>query len=279
MKIKNTILITGVSSGIGFAIAEKFLNTGEWNVYGSVRKQGDAIALSYNKLFYELVFDVTDRSARQRALHTIISNAHELSVVVNNAGIARVGPLEVISGTDIRHQFEVNVFSALETVQDVLPQLHCTRQNHPKSIVRIINVTSVSSVITSPFTSLYSASKAALESLSDGLRRELLPFNIDCISVAPGPVRTAIWKKSMNISQVYKDTRYTRVLGKVERYIKNTESKGIPAEQVANTIYQAATARKPKTFQLLISKKWLVYVLSFLPSRTLDKLLWDKINQ
>ena len=126
--MKKCVLITGVSTGIGLATATYFLDKGNWHVYGSVRHQGDAKNLLDRDSFSELVFDVTDREARQVALKQIVKNGHELSIVVNNAGIAPSGPLEVMPSTDIRMQFEVNVFGVIETVQDALPQLHATRE-------------------------------------------------------------------------------------------------------------------------------------------------------
>lgn len=276
--MKSAILITGVSTGIGYATAQRFLDSGDWHVYGSVRNKGDSEALSGNTLFHELVFDVSDAEARKVAIAQISANNHALSIVVNNAGIAPSGPLEVMPRSDIRKQFEVNVFGAIETVQDSLSQLHDTRNKFPDMPVRIINVSSVSAILTSPFTSLYSASKAALESVTDGLRRELLPFNIDCVSVAPGPVKTPIWQKAMTRDHIYENTKYAFVLDKLESYIKNTESQAIPAEQVADAIYQAAIAKKPKTFQLLMTKKWLISILKRLPARTFDKLVWKSIN-
>lgn len=273
-----TVLITGVSTGIGYSTAEYFLQHGEWQVYGSVRKAADAGSLNDNKRFHELVFDVTDGDARRVAIQKITENGHDLSILVNNAGIAPSGPLECMPASDIRQQFEVNVFGALETSQDALPQLHATREKHADIPVRIINVTSVSAIITSPFTSLYSSSKSALESLTDGLRRELLPFNIDCISVAPGPVKTPIWTKALSREHIYQGTRYEFVLEKLETYVKNAEKSGIPAESVARTIYQNAIAAHPKTFELMIAKKWLIALMRKLPPRMVDKLIWKNIN-
>lgn len=274
----NTILITGVSTGIGRATAVYFLEKKNWNVYGSVRKSGDAGDLGKDPNFHELVFDVTDRPARQKELARITANGHALSILVNNAGIAPSGPLEVMPAEDIRQQFEVNVFGALETTQDALPQLHATREKEPELPVRIINVTSVSGIVTSPFTSLYSASKFALESLTDGLRRELLPFNIDCVSVAPGPVKTPIWRKALGREHLYEGTRYDFILDKLESYVSNAEKGGIPAKVVAEAIFAAAIAERPKTFKLLMAKSWPVKLLGLLPTRTVDKLIWKNIN-
>lgn len=275
--MSKTILITGVSTGIGQAAAAYFLQQ-NWTVYGSVRRVGDAGVLSEDSNFHELVFDVTDRPARQAAVQQIVDNGHSLSVLVNNAGIAPSGPLEVMPAEDIRQQFEVNVFGALETAQDCLPQLHVTRGKHPDIPVRIINITSISGVVTSPFTSLYSASKFALESLTDGLRRELLPFNIDAVSVAPGPVKTPIWQKAAGRKHIYTDNRYAFVLDKLDAYVAGAEASGISAESVGEKIYEVAVAKQPKTFNLMMAGGWKMKLIKLLPSRMLDKLVWKNIN-
>lgn len=276
--MKQAILITGASTGIGYATAAFFLEQGNWHVYGSVRKPGDAKALNDQPNFYELVFDVTDRPTRQAALEKIKERGHDLSIVVNNAGVAVSGPLEVMPAEDIRQQFEINVFGALETVQDALPQLHATREKFAHAPVRIINVTSVSGIVTSPFTALYSASKFALESLTDGLRRELLPFDIDCVSIAPGPVKTPIWNKALGRKKLYEGTRYAFILENLDSYVSNAEKTGIPARTVAESIYSAATARKPKTFKLLMAKTLPIKILRMLPTRSVDKLIWKNLR-
>lgn len=272
-----TVLISGVSTGIGRAAATYFLRRGWW-VYGSVRTAGDAGELHDEPGFTELVFDVTDPNARRAAVAQIEADGAALSILVNNAGIAVSGPLEVLPEADYRRQFEVNVFGALGLTQDCLPLLHATRERHPGRPVRIINVTSVSGVITSPFTSIYSASKFALESLTDGLRRELLPFGIDAVSVAPGPVKTPIWAKARERTEVFAGTRYAFILDKLDAYIAHTEQSAIPTSEVASSIFAAATSHRPPTFRLLTSKNWLINLVRRLPARTLDKLVWRNID-
>lgn len=273
----HTVLITGTSTGIGQAAAELFLEK-DWQVFGSVRRQGDAGALNEHEHFTELVFDVTDRPARLKEIEKIRAAGYALSILVNNAGIAPSGPLEVMPAEDIRQQFEVNVFGALETTQDCLPLLHDCRAANPDVPVRIINITSVSGIVTSPFTSLYSSSKFALESLTDGLRRELLPFNIDAVSVAPGPVKTPIWQKATKHRHLFESNRYDFVLEKLDSYITNTEQGAISARKVAETIFSVAVANKPSTFSLLVPKSWLIKLITKLPARMVDQLLWKNIN-
>ncbi|MEM9836680.1 MAG: SDR family oxidoreductase [Bacteroidota bacterium] len=273
-----TVLISGTSSGIGKAAAQKMLASG-WRVYGSVRKAGDAqdLTTAFPATFHELVFDVTDADARRAGVAMIQQNGHALHALVNNAGIAVSGPLERLPEADYRRQFEVNVFGLIGLTQDSLPLLHAAKEQGI-SPVRIVNISSVSGLLTSPFTALYSASKFAVESLTDGFRRELLPFGIDVVSVAPGPVKTPIWKKGLGQTAVYENSRYAFVLDKLPRYIANAEASAIPAARIADRIYEVLQAERPKPYHLMIPKAWLMKLLSRLPKRRFDKMVWKNLD-
>lgn len=273
-----TVLISGVSSGIGQAAAQKLLAEG-WRVYGSVRQAGDAaeLAASYPASFHELLFDVTDNDARRQGVAKIQANGHQLHALVNNAGIAVSGPLERLPEADYRKQFEVNVFGLIGLIQDCLPLLHATKESGVTP-VRIINISSVSGLLTSPFTALYSASKFAVESLTDGFRRELLPFGIDVVSIAPGPVKTPIWDKGMGQTDAYDNSRYAFVLDKLPAYIANAKASAIPAEDIAKCIYEVLEAPKPKPYHLLMPKAWLMKLLRLLPKRRFDQLVWKNLD-
>ncbi|MEL6355787.1 MAG: SDR family oxidoreductase [Bacteroidota bacterium] len=274
-----TVLISGVSCGIGRATAERLLKEGWW-VFGSVRRAGDANDLSTNfpDRFTELVFDITDTETRRKAIASIHTKGFYLRALVNNAGIAVTGPLETIAEEDYRKQFEVNVFGTLGLTQDCLPLLHAA-QEAGAGPVRIVNVSSVSGILTNPFTAIYSASKFAVESLTDGLRRELLPFGIDVISVAPGPVKTPIWQKGLEQTTAYTESRYAFILEKFPAYIENAKAMAIPAEKVATCIYEVLTDKKTKPYHLLIKNAWLIKIISRLPKRMMDRMAWKRLNQ
>ena len=273
-----TVLISGVSTGIGQATATQLLENG-WRVYGSVRKAGDAAKLEslFPDSFHQLVFDVTDTEARRSGVAVIESNGHALQALVNNAGIAVSGPLERIAEADYKKQFEVNVFGMIGLTQDCLPLLHATKESGISS-VRIVNISSVSGLLTSPFTALYSASKFAVESLTDGFRRELLPFGIDVISIAPGPVKTPIWDKAADGEEVYKNSRYEFILKKLPAYLANTKASAIPAADIATRVHEVLETEKPKPYHLIMPKAWLIKLLRYLPKRRMDKLVWKNLN-
>ncbi len=274
--LQPSILVTGVSTGIGRATAELLLERG-YHVFGSVRRESDADPLRRFPDFTPLVFDVTDADGRTAAAQAIRSSGRRLIGLVNNAGIAVSGPLETIGEADYRKQFEVNVFGLLGVCQAILPLLHDSREAGEENVT-IVNVSSVSGYLTSPFTSLYSASKFAVESLTDGLRRELLPFGIDVISVAPGPVKTPIWGKAMTRTEPFVGTRYSDILPKLEPYIQQAEASGLAPARVAQVILDSIVEQRPRPDRLVMKRSWLIRLLRLLPKRTVDRIIRKRLD-
>jgi|AntRauTorckE5430_2_1112549.scaffolds.fasta_scaffold00006_23 NAD(P)-dependent dehydrogenase (short-subunit alcohol dehydrogenase family) len=264
------VLITGVSTGIGATTAELLLRSGH-DVYGTVRKLGDADQLALHPAFSALVMDVTNRPSIVKAMATIKASGKPLHAVINNAGIAVPGPLETIAEEDYRKQFDVNVFGNLAVSQEALPLLHAAREAGETN-VKIINVSSVSGYVTAPFTSLYSASKFAVEALTDGLRRELSPFGIDVLSVAPGPVKTPIWRKANTQTKAFEGTRYAGTLDKLGAYTEATEAGAIDPELVAGIIHDMLKSERPRPDRLVTKKNWIIRLLMLAPKRWQDKM-------
>ena len=275
--LRPVILLTGVSSGIGHTTAGYLLDRG-FIVYGSVREGGAAGRnLLQQERFHELVFDVTDREAIRAGVARIKENGHPLHAVVNNAGVAISGPVETLAEAQYRKQFEVNVFGLTAVIQEALPALHAARAagHHP----RIINVSSVSGYLTSPFTSFYSASKFAVEALTDGLRRELDPFGIDVISVAPGPVKTPIWAKGRAQTEAFQNDRYRPMLERLGPYTEAAEADGVEPEVVAEAIHRVLTEKRPKPNVLVMKKSWMARALQLAPKRLQDRLFLKRLAE
>lgn len=264
------ILLTGVSTGIGRTTAELLLERGH-RVFGTVRKLADAEQLSLHPAFSALKMDVTDRESIRSAMETIKASNVLLHAVINNAGIALSGPLETLAEEDYRWQIEVNVFGVLAVCQESLPLLHAAREAGETN-VKIINVSSVSGHLSNPFTSMYSASKFALMAITDGMRRELLPFGIDVVSISPGAVKTPIWKKAEAQTKAYVGTRYEYLLEKLIPYVRNAAAGGVEPEAVAELLLNTLEQDRPKTDQLIMNKAWMVRLVKILPARTVDKL-------
>ncbi|SER29729.1 SDR family oxidoreductase [Neolewinella agarilytica] len=265
-----TILLTGTSSGIGRATAEALLVKGH-RVFGTVRRISDASELSLHPAFSALIMDVTDRASIAAAIETIRTSGETLHAVINNSGIAVSGPLETLAEEDYRRQFDVNVFGSLAVCQEALPLLHAAREAGEAN-VKIINISSVSGYVTAPFTSIYSASKFAMEAVTDGLRRELVPFGIDAVSIAPGPVKTPIWTKAKTQTKAYEGTRYAYILEKLIPYVENAEAGGVTPEHVAGVILKTLESSRPRPHQLVMPKSWVVRILKQLPKRVQDKI-------
>ncbi len=192
MASAKTILITGVSSGFGRALAQEALAAGH-RVMGTVRsheaKQAFE-ALNPQAAFGRLL-DVTDVERINDVVADMESAIGPIDVLVNNAGYGHEGILEESSLAEMRHQFEVNVFGAVAMIKAVLPGMRQRRRGH------ILNITSMGSFITLPGISYYCGSKFALEGISDTLSKELAPFNIRVTAVAPGSFRTDWAGRSM----------------------------------------------------------------------------------
>ncbi|MEN4234209.1 oxidoreductase [Serratia marcescens] len=192
MASAKTILITGVSSGFGQALAREALAVGH-RVVGTVRNS-EALqafgALDTQRAFGYLL-DVTDVERIDEVVGEIESAIGPIDVLVNNAGYGHEGILEESPLAELRRQFDVNVFGAVAMIKAVLPGMRQRRRGH------IINITSMGSFITLPGISYYCDSKFALEGISETLSKELAPFNLHVTAVAPGSFRTDWAGRSM----------------------------------------------------------------------------------
>lgn len=269
------VLITGVSSGIGKATALHLLAK-DVPVIGSVRREVDAepILRSYPKLFTPLVFDVRDSDAILESVESVKKQVTDtgLGGLVNNAGIAVSGPMQHVKSEYMRKQMDVNVHGLLEVTQAFLPLLGADKKSTYKP-GRLVNVSSVSGRMTRMMMGPYSASKYAVEAISDALRRELKIYGISVSIVEPGPIDTEIWEKARSEDQPYEDTGYAFILEHREKIIKQNEEMAIPAKKVAQAIDHALFSRRPKIRYLVTGKKWLIRpIISFLPTRWVDYL-------
>ncbi len=272
------IIVTGASTGIGYAIT-KYLIDRNYFVFGSVRKPADAQRLRDDfgsQSFSPLLFDVTDRSAIEKAQLevTAVIGDQKLTALINNAGIAVGGPLKYLSADEIRQQLDVNVIGLLSVTQAFIPQLE-----NPARAGKIINISSVSGILVSPFTSLYSASKYAVEALTHGLRRELYFHGVTAVSIQPGPIKTPIWDKALSFSGKYDHTEYGKVLEDMDRFIQKTEKGAIPPERVAEVVHRAIVANNPRPTYIVMKGGLFARIISWLPHRWVDKLMSSRAKK
>ncbi|WP_164087864.1 oxidoreductase [Stenotrophomonas maltophilia] len=186
------ILITGVSSGFGRALAQQALQAGH-RVVGTVRNDQARVAfeaLAPGRAFGRLL-DVTDADAIDALVANVEANVGAIDVLVNNAGYGHEGILEESTLAELRHQFEVNVFGPAAMIKAVLPHMRERRRGH------ILNITSMGGFITLPGIAWYCGSKFALEGISEVLGKEVAAFGIHVTAVAPGSFRTDWAGRSM----------------------------------------------------------------------------------
>ena len=273
------ILITGVSSGIGFITAQELCAIG-YHVFGSVRSGEDAKRLEteLGTNFTPLIFDVTDSEAIQKAAALVEEQTADtgLSALINNAGIAVSGILQHIELEEFKKQFEVNLFGVLAVTQAFLPMLGAVSEC-PFPPGKIINIGSVSGQIAYPFIGPYVASKFALEGFSHSLRRELLLYGIDVILVGPGSVRTPIWEKesATTIPEHYLKTGYARALKRFQRQFVKAGENGLPPVAIARRIIKIIEKRRPAVRQAVVRHKFTRWVIPryLLSARMLDRLI------
>jgi NAD(P)-dependent dehydrogenase (short-subunit alcohol dehydrogenase family) len=271
------ILVTGVSSGIGYGIAKEFTSCG-YQVFGSVRKKEDARRLKaeIGANFTPLQFDVTDSSALRDAAQQVTSivEGRGLAGIVNNAGTATSGPLIYQPIDEIRWQFEVNAIAPIAVTQAFLPLLK-VKQSSTSKPGRIINISSVGGKIAAPFIGAYAGSKHAIEGMSHSLRRELQLHGIDVIIIGPGAVNTPIWdKESAQDMSKYAETEYGKSIQTFQRYITSLGKAGYSPEKVGRFIRKIFELQNPKARYAIVPNpipNWFLPLA--LPDRWLDKLI------
>jgi len=276
-----SVVITGASTGIGWATARLLLDRG-FLVFGSVRKQADADRLrgEFGVNFTPLLFDITDEVAVLAAAREVRAalNGETLTGLVNNAGIAVAGPVLELAADEFRHQMDVNVIGPIIATQAFGPLLGSDPSlKGPKG--RIVMISSVAGKSGNPLTAAYSASKHAIEGLSESLRREMMLFGIDVIIVAPGAVKTPIWSKAEQIDiSAYKNSPFFPALERIRKFMLKLGETGLPAEKIAEAIAEALTAANPRVRYQLTPDPMRHLITSILPKRTVDKIIARRLG-
>ncbi len=276
-----SVVITGASTGIGWATAKLLLDRGFF-VFGSVRNQADADRLKteFGANFPPLLFDVTDEAAVLAAAREVRSalSGETLAGLVNNAGIAVAGPVLELAADEFRRQMDVNVIGPIIATQAFGPLLGSDPSlKGPKG--RIVMISSVAGKNGNPLMSAYSMSKHAVEGLAESLRREMMLFGIDVIIVAPGAVKTPIWGKAdeVDISR-YQNSPYFAALGKIRKFMMHLGEIGLPPEKIAERIFEALTSASPKVRYQITPDPMRHLVTALLPKRTVDNIIAKRLG-
>jgi NAD(P)-dependent dehydrogenase (short-subunit alcohol dehydrogenase family) len=275
-----TVVITGASTGIGHAAAVRLAAAG-FTVYAGVRNDADGERLRAGGL-RPLTIDVTDHATIAAAAAEVEKAVGPagLAGLVNNAGIAVSGPVEFIPIEDWRRQLDVNVIGQVATIQAFLPLLRAGRG-------RIVNVSSIGGRIALPLVGPYAASKFALEAISDSLRRELHGQGIEVSVVQPGGVKTPIWDKGLSAADKIEAATppegrrlYGGIIDALRRQVQTIATKtGMEPEEVAEPIFHALTAKKPRTRYLVGREAKLRWAIAKrVPDRVFDRLVASQLK-
>ena len=277
-----SIVITGTSTGIGYACSKIFIEKG-YKVFGSVRNDKDANRVS-NELggnFVPLIFDVTDEIAVKESVKVVENQIgdQKLSGLINNAGLGVMGTIQSLSAEQFKYQFDVNVLGVFHCCQAYLDLLGADK-NRKGDPGKIINISSVSGEIGMPFMSAYNMSKFGLEGFSEGIRRELLMYGIDVVVIAPGPVKTPIWNKLMqkNEAKRYDNSDYRESVSKLMRMSENMEKAGVEASVIAERALSVIENIKNKTRYRIDPTRMQNIMLQLFPKRVADRMIAKRMK-
>jgi NAD(P)-dependent dehydrogenase (short-subunit alcohol dehydrogenase family) len=269
------VVVTGVSTGIGWATAKVLISKG-FRVFGSVRKQADADRLQreFGKGYVPLLMDIADADAVHQAAQKVGSMIGDRNLVglVNNAGIVVSGPLLYLRPSEYRRQLEVNMISPLVVIQAFAPLLG-TEKKRRGPAGRVVNMSSTVAEVVIPLLGAYSSSKAGLEGMSDALRRELMLFGIDLVIIEPGTVNTPMYDKGEkeDLSE-FKQTEYWEAVQNFQKFIvAEARNNGLPPERLGEAVHVALTTKKPKARYAVVPQRFKNWTLPrLLPVRMLD---------
>ncbi|HTL88718.1 MAG TPA: SDR family oxidoreductase [Leptolyngbya sp.] len=275
------VLITGASAGIGAALAQALAdrfpqirlilaarNSEKLAVIADRARQSGAEVLT-------VVTDMAQPEQVKALAKTAIDKFGRVDVLVNNAGYGQMGPIELIPIEAAQRQFQVNVIGAIALIQAIVPVMR--NQGGGK----IINMSSLGGRIAFPFGGLYSASKFALESLSDSLRRELEPFNIRVSVIEPGPVSTEFFDVAgREVDTAMPDannTPYRAAFENLKNLDKITKRQAWSSERVAAVIIKAIVANRPRSRYVAATAGGLTLFMmtKVLPTWIVDR-FWQK---
>ena len=274
---KKSILITGVSSGIGHGTLSYFAKKG-FHVYGSVRNSKDANKLKkiFRENFTPLIFDVTKEAQVKKAASIVkkdLKNSNLLALV-NNAGVAISGPILLQKVKDFEKQININLNGAFRVLKFFAPLCGAEKNNNSKKGV-IFNISSISGKIGMPGVGAYTASKFGLEGLSHSLRRELIRYGVDVVIIGPGPIKSEIFDKiDKKFLETLKKSDYAKVAKNIPKRMKNAKKIAFPPEEVGKLIFNALHDPNRKTRYTITPNKLMYWTLPMLiTDRMLDKMV------
>ncbi|MGO8717472.1 MAG: SDR family oxidoreductase [Smithella sp.] len=272
MNNQKSVLITGASSGIGFAAAE-YLAVQGFHVYAGARDMSTLEDMSKNSKITPVKLDVTNTADIIEVKRIIEEKGTGLFGLVNNAGIVKAGALMDVSVEDMRAQFEVNLFGVHKITQAMFPLLLKTKG-------RIVMMSSDSGFFATPFFGPYCSSKFALEGYSDSLRREITPYGVKVIIIEPGRITTPIWDKGEKNLNKYADSLFAVEAKAIGEYaIRKGKTTGLAPIEIAKTVYHVLMAANPKLRYIVAENKLEYQMIKILPASYVDKFAMKKVKK
>lgn len=277
------VLVTGVSSGIGFDIAQHLTSLGYF-VFGSVRTHAsrDEVTAKMPSNFTALLFDVTDRTAIRDSVRSVEErlNGRRLYGLVNNAGIVEPGPMQLLEDERFDHAIAVNLMGTRNVINAFLPSLGAdggeARTGRPATIV---NISSLSGVINTPINGAYCVSKHAQESLGEVYRRELSLFGIRVVSIQPGPIESQLWDKNIGAMARFMPSSYGRMTKRANEVMRSAQADAIPAIAVSRCVERALKSRRPRNAYIITKGRLRAWVFAHLvPARWMDRILAGQLS-
>jgi len=263
--MSKVVFITGGSSGIGKSIGI-FLHEKGYTVYGTSRNPKELT----DSVFPLVELDVRDHASIQLAIQQVINEAGAIDILINNAGVGITGPLEEIPDEEIKNNFETNLFGPIAVMKAVLPQMRLQKSG------LIINVTSIAGYMGLPYRSVYSASKGALELITEALRMEVKNFGINITSVAPGDFATNIASGRYH-APLRSGSAYEAPYGRTLELMNNHVDAGSNPLEMAEAVYSIIKTPNPNVHYKvgMFMQKFSIVLKRILPDKMYEKMLMN----
>ena len=263
--MSKVVLITGGSSGIGKSVGE-FLQTKGFKVYGTSRNPNN-----YPQSKFPIVaLDVTKPETITACIHQVLTAETKIDVLINNAGAGITGPIEEIPDAEIKRNFETNLFGPINVIKAVLPSMRQQQSG------LIINITSIAGYMGLPYRGIYSASKGALELITEAFRMEIKGFNIKMTNVAPGDFATNIAAGRYH-APALENSPYKETYGKTLSLMDEHVDGGGDPKEMAEAIYKIIQTKSPKIHYKVgaFLQKFSIVLKRILPDAIYEKMLMD----
>ncbi len=265
-----TVIITGCSTGIGRATAERLAKSGAWTVYATARRPETLAELEQTGC-HTMALDVTDEASMVGAVEAVQAESGRIDALVNNAGYSQSGAVETLKLDDVRRQFETNVFGLVRMSQLVLPAMREQRDG------RIVNISSMGGKIVFPGGGAYHGTKFAVEAFSDAMRFEVAGFGVKVVIVEPGLITTnfdqaAVASMDLHDTGPYAEFNRTVASATEDVYKGPMKRMGGPPESVAKVIEKALTVRRPRSRYTVTPSA----SMSIVGRRMMSDRLWDR---